>query len=405
MKVAFIACEYNPFHKGHQYHIKKTKENSVDAVVCVMSGNFVQRGDIAIADKYIRAKTALLNGADLVIELPLKYATADASHFAEGFIRTVKATGIQGSVSFGAENNLDDLLACADLLFSEQAENFAALKLKEGINYPTAKSMFIKQYLKNADDILSDANNILALEYINNAKYFLDEPEFICIKRNGSSHDSLTPENDFASAGYLRKKIYADLLYAQAANVLNNCKLYIPGSAYEVYTKAYYNREFPADPDKFNTAVFSRLLTFDSEYFSHINNVSAGLENRITDSIRNCNSVHELYASVKTKRYTHSRIRQIMLQAALGITREDISAGVSYIRILGFNSVGRQLLSKMKTLSDKPLITNLSDVGKYGKSALRDAELDYNSGKLFNLCLPVPNKGNTEFSSHPFIII
>ncbi len=404
MKTAFIACEYNPFHSGHRYHIQSTKNNFADAVICIMSGNFVQRGDIAVANKFIRAKTALLNGADLVIELPVKYATADASHFAEGFIRTIKATGLDGLISFGAENNLEALISTSELIFSDEAEKFADDKQKAGINYATAKSLFLKQHIDNADEILGDANNILALEYIKNAYRILDKPEFFCVRRNGSSHDSLIPENGFASAGYLRRMIDSDSSSEKHPNFLEGWKYYIPDNAYELYCELLQSGLFPADRDKFDIAVFSRLLTLDSTYFSDVNNVNAGLENRIVSCLRSSNSLTDLYDFIKTKRFTHSRIRQIILQAALGITREDISAGVSYVRILGFNSIGRELLAEMRKTAEKPLITNLSDASKCGDNAIRDSQIDYIAGKLFNICCPVPTKGNPEFNYHPVII-
>lgn len=405
MKVAFIACEYNPFHNGHLYHINKTKESGADAVVCIMSGNFVQRGEIAIAEKHIRAKTALQNGADLIIELPLKYAVSDASHFAEGFIRTADATGLDGFISFGAKDDLQTLLKIQQLCYSDEAMQFVSDMQKQGYSYAAAKSIYIANIFgKNNAKILDDANNILALEYINNAINLMNNPQFFSVKRKGAAHDSDTVSDNTASAGFIRNEIYT--LYEDNYSItgLHKCESLIPEIAFITLLEAYSSGLFPTDKSKADTALFSRILTLSEDEFRSVNNVNQGLENRITEKIRIAASLEEAYSMIKTKRFTHARIRQILLQAALGIKRDDINAGPSYIRILGFNKTGRNILRIMKDTAKLPVIMNLSEIDNDDTTGMRDAHLDYVAGKIFNICCPCPREGNTEYNISPVII-
>ncbi len=405
MKVAFIACEYNPFHNGHLYHINKTKESGADAVVCIMSGNFVQRGEIAITEKHIRAKTALLNGADIVIELPLKYAVSDASHFAEGFIRTAAATGLDGFISFGSKDDLETLLKMQKLCFSDEAMQFASDMQKQGYSYAAAKSIYMADnFGKNESKILDDANNILALEYINNAIRLMNNPQFFSVERKGAAHDSDSVSDNTASAGFIRNEIYRFDEDNYSITGLYKCESLMPEITFNTLLEAYSAGLFPADKIKAETALFSRLLTLNEDEFRAVNNVNQGLENRITEKIRISSSLEEAYSMIKTKRFTHARIRQILLQAALGIKRDDINAGPSYIRILGFNNTGRAILRKMKDTAKLPVIMNLSEIDNNDTLGKRDAHLDYIAGKIFNICCPCPREGNTEYNISPVII-
>lgn len=405
MKVAFIACEYNPFHNGHLYHINKTKESGADAVVCIMSGNFVQRGEIAITEKHIRAKTALLNGADIVIELPLKYAVSDASHFAEGFIRTAAATGLDGFISFGSKDDLQTLLKMQKLCFSDEAMQFVSDMQKQGYSYAAAKSIYMADnFGKNESKILDDANNILALEYINNAIRLINNPQFFSVERKGAAHNSDSVSDNTASAGFIRNEIYRLDEDGYSISGLYKCESLMPEITFNTLLEAYSAGLFPADKSKAETALFSRILTLNEDEFRAVNNVNQGLENRITEKIRISSSLEEAYSMIKTKRFTHARIRQILLQAALGIKRDDINAGPSYIRILGFNNTGRAILRKMKDTAKLPIIMNLSEIDNNDTLGKRDAQLDFIAGKIFNICCPCPREGNTEYNISPVII-
>lgn len=405
MKAAFIACEYNPFHNGHKHHIDESRKNGADYIVCIMSGNFVQRGDIAVAEKHIRAKTALLSGADLVLELPLKFAVSTASLFAEGFVKTAKACGIEGFFSFGAKDDIGALKAVSQIIFSDDAENFANDCITSGMNYPSAKALYLNGY-KNGkySSTLEDANNILALEYLNAIDKFYPNAEAFAVYRKGAMHDSDEITEGFTSAGNIRRMLYREISDGDFINNVYSIRELIPDATFETLLDSFSKGAFPADKNKFNTTALSRLYNLEPQFISQINNVNGGLENRITDAINRSADLDDLYELVKTKAFTHSRIRQIILNAVLGITREDITSDVSYIRVLGFNDKGRALLNTMRKTASLPVISNLSQADLNNPKIFRDVRLDSLAGKLFNLCVPCPLSGNPEYDIPPVYI-
>ncbi len=399
MRVAFIASEYNPIHNGHKYHIKKTKELGADAVVCVMSGNFVQRGDIAFAEKHLRAKTALMCGADLVLELPLKYAVSTASYFAEGFIKTVAASGLDGFVSCGATSVKSDLEVLCDYCFSDEAESFTRDQLTKGINYPRAKSIYLQNKLGfEFAEIFSEPNNILAIEYINAIRKFAPYISFNTVSRIGVAHDSETTCDMFTSASNLRKIIYS----ASDFNTLPHqiCK-FVPEDVLELLKNEIITGNIPSSPEMFSIISMSRLISADTSSLAEINNVNGGVDNRILKNIRTCGSLNEIADKTKSKIHTHSRIRQILLNAVLGIKKEDLLCGPSYIRVLGFNDCGRKILHKARDCASLPIVSNLSELNTSSYTTARDAELDYTAGKLFSLCLNKDVNGNPEYDIPP----
>lgn len=390
MRISFIASEYNPFHNGHKYHIDRTKEAGADAVVCVMSGNFVQRGEAAVAHKHHRAEAAILGGADLVLELPLKYAVSTASFFAKGFIDTVCASGLSGTVSFGAATDIDKLKEVKDIIFSEDCENYCSQKLKSGISFPVAKTQYLCEKLNySQDDILNDSNNILALEYLNAIDNCPNNFDVLGVKRFGVKHDADYYVDEFASASYIRELIYS----GNFSEVIK----FMPANLHKFYSELYKNYCFPSDKEKFETMAISRLISLDADYIKELNNVTGGIENRITEAIREYNKLEDIYSHVKSKHFTHSRVRQILLNAVLGIKKSDLESGLSYIRVLAFNNRGREVLNLMKHTSTVPVITNLSQIRSYD----RNVELDYTAGKLYNLCLPQANILNPEYRIAP----
>lgn len=310
--VTGIICEFNPFHDGHKYLIDKIKQNG-NSVICCMSGNFVQRGEFAVFDKFARTETALSGGADLVIELPSACAVLSAEGFAKSAVNLLKSTGIVDEIAFGAENdNINELKKIAVMLNDESIKAAIINEMKKGIPYHTARKNILKT------DLLDSPNNILACEYLR----FADVP-CRAVKRIGKGHDT---DDELYSASAIRKTLDKNTISS-----IKNCE----------------------------TAVLAKLRQMNKDNFRKIADVNEGLENRIYDAVRNAGSLDELYGLIKTKRYTLSRIRRIILRAYLGI--DDNSAQAPYIRILGFNSTGRDLLSEMKKTADLPIITKYSD--------------------------------------------
>jgi predicted nucleotidyltransferase len=331
-----IICEFNPFHNGHKYLINTVKGNN-DSVICVMSGNFVQRGEFAVYDKFTRAKSALENGADLVIELPCAYSLMSAKGFAHNAVRILESTGVVNQIAFGTEcDNINELYEVSEKIKTCDVQ--IKEELSNGLSYPAARRKAV------GSQLLDYPNNILAVEYISETKL-----PCTAVKRIGKGHD--TDDSQY-SASAIRKNLSINEISS-----MNNCEV----------------------------AILAKLRTMKKEDFLLIDDVSEGLENRIVEAVKTSLSLNELYDKIKTKRYTHSRIRRIILKAYLGITKE-YTFDVPYLRILGFNEKGKELLSKMKENATLPIVSRYSDI----------KELDDNCKKLFELecvCTDLYNLG------------
>ncbi len=406
IKPAFIIAEYNPFHNGHKYHIEKTRENGASHIIAVMSGNFVQRGDIAICDKHIRAKAALLGGADLVLELPLKYAVSNAPYFAKGAVSVIEKAGLSGILSFGAKNSVEELIAVADLseekITKEQTEKISREK---GLSYPAAMSLFLKEnYSEKLSSVLEDANNTLAIEYIKEAKKKNLNLNFSAVERLGTSHDSFLKTENIASAMSIRNELYKEYnSQKEQYNLYNLCN-FLPKNSLQVYEQAIKSFDMPVSKEKFEIMALSRLYSYDAEYFAKINNVSHGLENKILKALQEKCTLGDVYDEIKSKRYTHARVRQIILNAVLGISRDFLNQDIGYVRILGHNEKGREILRLIKEKQTVDFISNLSEVNTSNKLAFDALQADIMAGKLYELCKPIPKKANSDFSNKPIII-
>lgn len=349
-----IICEFNPFHQGHKYLIDKAKENA-DGVICVMSGNFVQRGEFAVYDKFTRAKAPLENGADLVLELPCAYSLMSAKGFAKYSGQILKKCKVADSITFGAEcDDKSSLKKTAEEI--KEKDSLIKEKLKDGLSYPSARKAVINS------DLLDTPNNILAIEYISE----IDLP-FNVVKRIGQGHDS---DDEIYSASAIRKTLDESEICT-----LKNCE----------------------------RAVLAKLRTMNSEDFLKIEDVSEGLENRIVEAVRSSSELEEIYNKIKTKRYTHSRIRRIILKAYLGITKY-YTQDVPYIRVLGFNSKGREILGEMAKKSSLPVISRYADIKKLDAFGKELFQLECRCTDLYNLGYKNPLPCGTEQRSKPVIL-
>lgn len=367
LKVAGIICEYNPFHLGHKFHIEETRRiTGADYVVAIMSGNFVQRGDIAIYDKLSRAKTACQNGADLVIELPAIYSLAGAEIFASKAVEILIGLNCIDYLSFGAEtDDVAELERVAEIILSEDEDYKGKLSqaLGQGLSFASAREIAV------GSDLLKTPNNILAVEYIKAIKKLGASFCPVAVKRS-VNHDSDEVSGKFTSASNIRAEIkmgHFDLV-----------KKYVP-QGFDFSQKAH----FIEDLEK---SIISSLLLKTPEELRLISDVSEGLENRILKCAKECSGFMELCDAVKSKRYAHSRIRRILLHSYLGITAEMQKEAPSYIRILDFNSNGQELLNKIKQATDLPLVKNTSDVNRLKNPVIKnqwDRELLFD--KIFNL--------------------
>lgn len=385
MNVCGIICEYNPFHNGHKYHIQQTKEKfGATHIVSVMSGNFTQRGDIAIVDKYKRAETALKNGVDLVIELPVAYALGSAEQFAQGAVYLLNALGCVNMLSFGSECGDIKLLGetAGAVYYAQESEELAAY-MKDGLSYPAALQKAIdKYYTSDVLETLTSPNNTLAVEYIKAIDSVASPIQPVTIKRHKAAHDSENnSDSDILSASQLRRLISEKKDISQ----------YAP----------YCDFSATASMSNIETAVLSKLRSMSKASIEKTPNVLMGLENRIYRAVNVSTSLNELLFLVKTKRYTLARIRRIILSSFLGITKNDLKNFPSYVRILGMNSKGKEILSAAKCVL--PINTSLSQLAKTNDAAKRQAKLEERCDNQYALAFNQKLPCGLDYTAKPII--
>ncbi len=362
MAVGIIA-EFNPFHNGHKYLINTAKELTGEKVVVIMSGSFVQRGGIAITDKLTRTKAALLNGADLVLELPVTFSHNTAQRFATGAVATLGACGIIDTLAFGSENGKTDILSDAAYILANEPESVSQkIKqlMREGMSYPAARQTAYDGEFDTS--VLENPNDILAVEYLKACFELNTGFNPIAIKRIGTGHDSNITTNSIASASEIRRQLYSG----------EKTGKFMPCADFNIY-----------DEKRLDTAVISNLRLITPEKLSQICDVTEGLENKFISAAMQTDTVSDLCADVKSKRYTLSRIRRIAYSSLIGITKDAASLMPSYIRVLGMNESGRQLLRDMKEKATLPIIIKPAD---YKGDTIFN--LNARAEDIFSLCAP-----------------
>ncbi len=373
-----IITEFNPFHTGHKYLIDSLKGKN-DTVVCVMSGNFVQRGDVAILPKSERVRAALQNGADLIIELPLPFSLSSAERFAEGSVSILKELNVIDTIAFGSEEGkTEPLTEIAEIIKSDEFLMTIRESLQNGETFAKNRTDILAQYNEEYSEILKKANNILGVEYIAAAKSLKFNPEFKTIKRIGAEHDSMT-NSVVVSAAHIR-----------------NCLL--SGRDVNGYLPYKYSDNY-ADISNLEKAILANLRANNSPVrYAALPDVSEGLENRIYEAVKISSSLSELYENIKTKRYTLSRIRRIILSAFLNITSDYSENSTPYIRVLGFNKSGEALLKKITKQTKLPVICSSKDISKLEGNAKKVFDLEVTASDIWNLALQNPQNCGNEYS-------
>lgn len=360
-----IVAEYNPFHNGHLYHLNESKKQAnADYVIAVMSGNFVQRGDVSIIDKWSKAEMAIKNGVDLVIELPTLYSISSAENFAYGSMKILDSLGIVNAISFGTEQaDVNILDKFADVLFNEPKEYISVLnhELSKGISYPKARENALLIYLNDIRryaNILSSPNNILGIEYLKALKKLGSPIIPIAIPRNAVGYNSTSPVGNFASATAIRQMLIS--------RNTNNLHKLVPESSYEILNNCISNGQYVASISQYEKEIIYILRKMSVEEIANIPDVTEGLENLIKEAANSCNNIQEFINIVKSKRYTQTRIQRILVYALLGITKKDMATlnkTAPYIRVLGFTSKGRDLLSAIS--QENPKLNIITSVKKF----------------------------------------
>lgn len=366
MKTVGLITEYNPFHNGHAYHIEKAKMvTGADRVIVVMSGDFVQRGAPAVMPKHLRAESALLSGASLIIELPVCFATGSAEYFAQGSISLLNQLGCIDSICFGSEcGDLHLLKEIAQILADEPIEYQTALKqaLKEGASFPAARQEALNIYSDKYSEILASPNNILGIEYLKALAKIHSKMEPFTIKRIGAGYHDMDIDGQFSSATAIRSDIYqlADVNSSSESLPLTHIQTQVPSSCHELMKKNYQTR-YPVKADDFSLLLKAKLLSETAGSLSHYLDMSPELANRILRLRNDYLSFEQFCDLLKTKELTRSRISRSFIHVLLGITNDWLTAmkaPAPYARILGFRRDHADLLGILKRTSDIPLITS-----------------------------------------------
>ena len=373
MKVAGIIAEYNPFHSGHAYLAEKAEQAGYTHTVAVMSGNFVQRGEPALMHHSVRTKAALECGIDLVVQLPSVYAVSSAQSFASAGVEILNGLGFVDSLVFGSEcGNTDKIINTAKAVYGEGIKIHLASELEKGITFAAARENALRKINPEYADIIQSPNNILGVEYAAAIDRIGSNITPVTFARIGAAHDSDEKAERIASASAIRKMI-------QNRELISD---FVPEKAAEIYKNASLS-----DIKRIENAILYKMKTTTPIELSKAPDISEGIENRIIQAAKQASALDELYSLAKTKRYSHARIRRIIINHFLTVTANDLRIPAPYIRVLGFNSKGAELLKKAKTTALIPVVAKAADVANLGSDAQRIFSLECTAGDIFALCM------------------
>lgn len=381
MNVVGIVCEYNPFHNGHLYQINETKRRIGEgcAVICVMSGNFVQRGDIAIFEKHVRAKAAVECGADIVIELPCPWSVNSAEKFAYGAVSLLENTGVCSHLAFGSETGDASVLErAAEKLRCGGMDEKIVYYLNKGISYAAARQKAMEETDKDCAEVLKNPNDILAVEYIKALKKLGSNMAPVAVKRSGAGHDESKIDGTFTSASHIRALIKDG----------ENYEKFMPQRAAAIFAEKTEQGEGPVFIETCESGILYRLRTMTDEEYDALPENAEGLSNRIKKFGRTACSLEEILTGAKTKRYAMSRIRRMIIDAYLGLTAEDSSSAPPYISVLAFNEKGKAVLSDMKKSASLPIVIKPAAGKKLPENARRIYELSTGTDDIYALNYP-----------------
>lgn len=403
-----IIAEYNPFHNGHLYHISESKKLAkTDYTVVVMSGNFVQRGNTSLVDKWVKTEMALNCGADLILELPTIYSISSAENFAEGAVKLLDSLGIIDIFSFGNEHCdisvLDDI---ANVLYKEPKEysNLLSRELQKGLSFPKAREKALMLYLNDIRryaNVLSGSNNILGIEYLKALKRTRSIMQPLAINRYGVSYNSTATHNEFASATAIRELV-KKRDFIEVAKVM-------PKNSFNLLKDCIFKGKYVPDISRFEKEILYKFRTMSTQDIGNLPDVNEGLDTVLKKAANSCNTLTELFNIAKTRRFTQTRLQRICLYALLDITKKDMlisKRNSPYVRVLGFNKRGKELVSEIHRLNPKlPIVTSVkkfmdSNSNKIAKSML---ETDIKATNIYTLGYEYDSWSNLDYT-HKLVI-
>lgn len=372
MKATGIVVEYNPFHNGHKYHLQKTKElNPNNIIIAVMSGDFVQRGEPSIIDRWTKTKMALANGVDLVIELPVFYSSQSAEIFAKGAVGILEELKCESMV-FGSESGkINELKRISTLQESEEFKIKLKERLKSGDSYPTAHSSTMKEILGESE---LNSNDILGLEYIKAIRYWKSSIIPMTLKREKVGYHDTNIVGDFASATKIREHLkkneeISSIVTQESLNTLKE---------YSNFT--YMENFYP----------FIRYeLIKNSNNLSDIQDMEIGFENRLLENAIKFINYDEFFKSISNRRYTTGRVQRVLTHTLLAFTTnitEEVKKSIPYVRVFGFNSKGREYLSYLKKFDNSKIITSYKKMNEnFSPEVCSLIEFNERSSQIYRL--------------------
>ena len=377
MRTAGIICEFNPLHKGHAWMMEEVRRRGSDAIVCAMSGNFVQRGEAALADKLSRAEMAVRCGADLVLELPTPWAANTAELFARGGVELLHKTGVVTDLAFGSEcGDGAALQKIAAALDSEGYEEHLRARLGSGESFAVCRQKAAANTVGDAASLLASPNNNLGVEYCRAMGRAGAQWNVITVPRLGAGHDG-APVEGIASASHIRALL--------AAGKREEALAFMPAAAADVLRRELAALRAPASLHRCERAVLCKLRTMAEEDFARYDTSGEGLYHRLYEAVRTGCSVEEILDTAKTKRYSHARLRRMVLSAWLDM--RDVPESVPYLRVLAANAAGRKLLRQMRD-NGAPVLTKAADVSALGAAAQELLRAEAVRTDLYALAFP-----------------
>lgn len=393
MKICGIIAEYDPFHTGHGWQIKEIRNTLGQdcAVIVAMSGNWTQRGGPALVDKHTRAQMALIGGADLVLELPVPCAVSSAEGFAQGGVSILNAAGIVTHLCFGSEvGDLSLLERTALQLDSEEYREKLHVSLNQGLSFPVARQQAVQQLIGADADCLSLPNNNLGVEYLRALNRLSSKITPITVQRAGAGHGQ-GPAGGFASASFLRQQISAGNWSEASPYLLPEILDLLQNTPHSDFCRA-------------ERAILYQLRRMSPDDLAALPDCGEGLSNRLYQAIRQGTCMEEILNLTKTKRYTHARLRRILLWAFLGLTAEDRPENPPYLRVLGMNHTGRFLLRSMSEQAAVPILTKPAHVRNLSVEAQMLFDAESRATDLYGFCLDELPSCGSEWTHNPVIL-
>ena len=404
-----IIAEYNPFHNGHLYQIQEAKKQTgAEYVVVVMTGNFAQRGNTSLVNKWVKTDMALRCGVDVVIELPTVYSISSAENFAEGAIKILDSLRVVDTLCFGTETaDFAALNNIANVLYSEPKEYVSILnhELGKGISYPKARENALMMYLndiKRYANILSGPNNILAIEYLKALKRLKSDIRPFSVQRKKVYYNDEKIVDEFASSTAIRKLV--------ARGQYDELRKVMPTSSYMILKEEIKKGNYVIDIVKYEKEILYNLRKMSVNEIAELQDVTEGLEHALKNAANSCNNIIELINIVKSKRYTQTRIQRILLYALLGITKKDMINAkkvTPYTRVLGVNKNGRELLSNICKANRK--INVITSVKKFediniNKNLKEMLEKDIFATNVYTLGYEYESYANLDYTNKLIVV-